>query len=88
MSATLLPNIKQLGGKQWGVVYIDTTVNQAYLMDSLLCHTHPLQGLVEVVTSPSPSLGQCVLLNKDTTVNQAYLMDNLSCHTHPLQGHV
>jgi Fe-S-cluster containining protein len=49
---------------------------------------HPLQGHIEVMTSSSPSLGQCVLLNKDTTVKKAYFTDSLPCHTRPLQGHV
>jgi hypothetical protein len=53
-------------GNSWGVVYKDTTANQAYLMDSLPCRTHPLQSHVEVLTSPSPSLGRyvCVLPEK------------------------
>ncbi len=53
-------------GSSWGVVYKDPTANQAYIMDSLPCRTHPLQGHVEVLTSPSPSLGWffCVLPKK------------------------
>ncbi len=37
------------GGNSWGVVYNDTTANQAYLMDSL--STHLLQDHVEVLTA-------------------------------------
>jgi hypothetical protein len=44
-------------GISWGVVYKDITSNQIYLMESLSCRAHPLQGHVEVLTSPSSSLG-------------------------------
>ncbi len=40
-----------------GVAYKYTTANHAYVVDSLPCCTNPLQGHVEVLTSPSPSFG-------------------------------
>jgi hypothetical protein len=33
------------------LTYKDTTANQTFPMNSLLCHTHSLQGHVEVFTS-------------------------------------
>jgi hypothetical protein len=53
-----------VGGNSWGLVYKDTTANQAYLVDSLPCHTHPLQGYVEVLASPTLPLASTFCLIK------------------------
>jgi hypothetical protein len=49
--------------KAWlRVVNKNSTANQAiWYTDSLLCRTHSLQGHLEEFSSPSPSLGLCVL---------------------------
>jgi hypothetical protein len=46
--------VKVKKGNLWSVVYKDTTVNQAYLTESLLFRTHLLQDHVEVLTSYQP----------------------------------
>jgi hypothetical protein len=45
-----------------GLVYKDHTKPSSPDSDAFyICRTHPLQDNVEVFTSPSPSLGRCVL---------------------------